>query len=127
MSETTVGFLILGIGILAVLSLVFAITLRTGGGAGPRPAPPPGVHLPPPSWLPVVFSLGAALLGAGLTFKPDEPFALPVIDVISSFMQPLIGLPGLAIMLYGIWAWVHAAGREWQEVETGPPHDEPGH
>ena len=127
MSETAVGFLILGIGILAVLSLVFAITLRTGGGGGrPGPKPPSGVHMPPPSWLPFVFSVGAAMLGAGLTFKPDEPYALPVIDVISGFMQPLIGLPGLAIMISGIWAWVRAAGREWHEVEAGP-HDGTGH
>ena len=126
MNETAVGFLILGIGILAVLSLVFAITLRTGGGGGPQAKPPSGVHMPHPSWLPVIFSVGATILAAGLIFKPDEPYTLPVIDVISGFMQPLVGLPGLAIMIYGIWGWVRAAGREWREVEAGP-HDGPGH
>jgi hypothetical protein len=127
-NETAVGFLILGTGILAVLVLVFAITIRTGGGAaGPRPTPPPGVHLPPGSLLPVIFSIGAALLGAGLTFKPDEPYPFPVIDVISGVMQPLLGMPGIVVLLYGIWAWVRAAGHEWHETEAGSSHDGPGH
>jgi hypothetical protein len=128
LSETTVGFLILAVGIVLVLSLVFVVTLRGGGGGGgPRPSPPPGVHLPPPSMLPVVLSVAAALIGAGLIFKPDEPYRLPVLDVISAFMNPVVGLPGLAVFLYGIWAWVRAAGHEWHETEAGPPHDSPGH
>ena len=128
MSETTVGFLILAVGMVLVLSLVFAITLRGGGAAGgKRPTPPPGVHLPPPSMLPVVLSVGAALLGAGLIFKPEDPYQLPVLDVISRAMNPVVGLPGLAVMLYGIWSWVRAAGHEWHETEAGPPHDSPGH
>jgi hypothetical protein len=126
-SETAIGFAILGIGILAVLALVFAVTLRAGGSGRPGPRPPRGVHLPPPSWLPVILSIGAALLGAGLTFKPDEPYPLPVIDVISGTMQPLLGLPGIAVLLWGIWGWVRAAGREWHETEAGPQHDAPGH
>ena len=127
MNETAVGFLILGIGLLAVLALVFAVTVRAGGPARPRPSPPPGVHLPPGSMLPVVFSIGAALLGAGLTFRPDEPYAFPVIDIISGVMQPLLGLPGIAVILYGIWAWVRAAGNEWHETEAGSSHDGQGH
>jgi hypothetical protein len=127
-SETTVGFLILAVGIVLVLSLVFAVTLRGGGaGTSPRPKPPPGVHLPSPSLLPVVFSVGAALLGAGLIFKPDEPFQLPVLDLISRAMNPLVGLPGLAVMVYGIWSWVRDAGHEWRETEAGSTHDTPGH
>jgi hypothetical protein len=126
-NETTVGFLILVIGILAVLVLVFAITMRTGGTPPPRPRPPRGVHLPPGSLLPVVFSIGAALLGAGLTFKPDDPYPYPVIDVISGIMQPLLGLPGVLVLGYGIWGWVRAAGHEWHETEAGSSHDGPGH
>jgi hypothetical protein len=126
-NETTVGFLILGVGILAVLVLVFAITIRTGGSPARRPTPPKGVHLPPGSLLPVIFSIGAALLGAGLTFKPDDPYQFPVIDVLSGIMQPLLGLPGVAVLLYGIWGWVRAAGHEWHETEAGSSHDGPGH
>jgi hypothetical protein len=127
LSETTVGFLILAVGIVLVLSLVFVVTLRGGGAGRPRPSPPPGVHLPPPSMLPVVLSIGAALLGAGLIFKPDDPYSLPVLDVISRAMNPLVGLLGLAVFLYGIWSWVRAAGHEWHETEAGPPHDSAGH
>jgi hypothetical protein len=126
-NEKAVGFLILGIGILAVLAVVFAVTVRSAGPAHPRPKPPPGVHLPPPSWLPVILSIGAALIGAGLIFKPDEPYALPVIDFISGTMQPLLGLPGIAVLLYGVWGWVRAAGHEWHETEAGGGHDGPGH
>jgi hypothetical protein len=127
-SETTVGFLILAVGIVLVLSLVFAVTLRGGGGgAQPRTSPPPGVHMPSPSMLPVVLSVGAALLGAGLIFKPDDPYQLPVLDLISRAMNPLVGLPGLAVLLYGVWSWVRDAGHEWRETEAGSPHDTPGH
>ena len=129
MNETTVGFLILAVGIVLVLSLVFVVTLRGGGSGGgaPRRSPPAGVHLPPPSMLPVVLSVGAALIGAGLIFKPDDPYQLPVLDVISRAMNPVVGLPGLAVFMYGIWSWVRAAGHEWHETEAGPPHDSPGH
>jgi hypothetical protein len=126
-SDTAVGFGILGIGILAVLAVVFAVTVRAGGPARPRPNPPPGVHLPPGSWLPVILSVGAALIGAGLIFKPEEPYALPVLDIVSGAMQPLLGLPGLAVLLYGVWGWVRAAGHEWHETEAGPHHDGSGH
>jgi hypothetical protein len=124
-SEATVGFLILGVGILLVLALVFAVTVRAGGVHG-RPVPPPGVHMPSPSMLPVLLSVGAALLGAGLTFKPDEPYQLPVLDVVSRAMHPVLGLPGLAVLLYAIWSWVRAAGHEWRETEDAS-HDKPGH
>ncbi len=77
MPDTAVGYLILGIGILVVLGVVFAISSRSGGAAG-RPTPPRGVHLPPPSYLPVVMSVGMALLGAGLVFRADEQLANPV-------------------------------------------------
>ena len=128
MSETTVGFLILAVGIVLVLSLVFAVTMRGGSAAGrPPSSPPPGVHMPGPSMLPVVLSVGAALIGAGLIFKPDDPYQLPVLDVLSRAMNPIVGLPGVAVLLYGIWSWVRAAGHEWRETESGPPHDSPGH
>ncbi|HEY7464380.1 MAG TPA: hypothetical protein VH987_08090 [Candidatus Limnocylindria bacterium] len=126
MSETTVGFLIIGVGIILVLAVVYAVTARRGS-AGPPPTPPPGVHLPPGSMLPVIMSVGALLIGAGLIFKPEEPFALPVLDAISRAMNPFIGIPGLLVLLYGVWGWVRAANREWRETESGSHHDAAEH
>jgi hypothetical protein len=126
LSDTTIGFVILGLGIVLVLALVFAITLRSGGSRTERPTPPPGVHLPPPSYLPVVMSVGAALIGAGLSFRPEEPWDLPVLGAISGIAHPILGPIGLVVMVLGIWAWVRAAGREWHEAEHGS-HDSVAH
>ena len=124
--EQWIGFLIIGIAIIGVLFVVFAVTMRVGRQR-PRPTPPPGVHLPPGSFLPVIFSLGAALLGLGLVFKPDEPYTLPVLATISGVMNPWLGLAGLLVLIYGIIAWVRAANHEWREVEESPHHDGQGH
>src|SRR5918992_4280605 len=62
MDDTLIGFLIVGLGMLVVLGVVFAVSSRPRP-AGPPPNPPQGVHLPPPSYLPVVVSLAGALLG----------------------------------------------------------------
>ena len=122
MNDTTIGFLILGLGILLVLALVFAITLRGGRPASGGSSPPRGVHLPAPSLLPVVLSVGAALLGAGLVFRPEEAWTLPVMGAISTVAHPILGPLGLLVLIYGIWAWVRAAGREWRDTERGA-HD----
>ncbi|HEX6473557.1 MAG TPA: hypothetical protein VF114_00525 [Candidatus Limnocylindria bacterium] len=124
--EQWIGFFIIGIAIIGVLLVVFAVTIRVGRQR-PRPTPPPGVHLPPGSLLPVIFSIGAALLGAALVFKPDEAYTLPVLSTISSFMNPWLGFAGLLVLIYGIVAWVRAAGHEWREVEESPHHDSAGH
>jgi len=115
LNDTTLGYLIIGVGILFVLGLVFAITSRQPG-AGERSHPPRGVHLPAPSLLPVIFSVGAALLGAGLAFKPDDQLA-----------NWFLAVPGLAVIVYGVFGWVRAAGREWRETEHGGTHDAGGH
>jgi hypothetical protein len=117
-TDTAIGFGILGIGILLVLAIVFAVTVRgSGGGASrPRPRPPRGVHLPPPSMLPVTLSIGAALIGAGLAFRPD---GLPV--------QPIPAALGLLVLVYGIVGWVGAAGREWRDTEHEAHDEPPGH
>ena len=126
MNDATIGFLILGLGIVLVLSLVFAVTLRSGRSVAKRPTPPPGVHLPPGSFLPVVLSIGAALLGVGLIFRPDEPWTLPLLGALSGVIHPIIGPLGLITLLAGIWAWVRAAGHEWHETEHGS-HDSAAH
>jgi hypothetical protein len=125
-NDTTTGFLILGLGIIAVLALVFAVTLRGGPRVYQKAVPPRGVHLPAPSMLPVILSLGAALLAAGLAFKPDAAWDLPVLGAISGVIHPILGPLGLLVLLFGIWSWVRAAGREWRDQEQGA-HDATGH
>ena len=114
-SDQAIGFILLGVGIVVVLGLVFAISSR-GAGAGARPRPPRGVHLPGPSMLPVVFSLAAFLLGAGLAFRSDGQIA-----------NPFLAIPGLLVLVAGIISWVRSAGREWRETEVGPHDDVAAH
>lgn len=113
MTDTAIGFILLGVAMLVVLGVVFVISSRAGP-AGERPHPPRGVHLPPPSYLPVVLSAGMLLLGAGLAFRPQDQLA-----------NPWLAVPGLAVLVGAIIAWVGAANREWRDTEHGS-HDEPG-
>ena len=112
--DTTLGFVLLAVGIVFVLGVVFAISYRRGM-AGARPAPPRGVHLPPPSFLPVVMSIAGALLAAGLAFRSDDQLA-----------NPILGIAGLLVLVAGIIGWVRAANGEWVETEHRP-HDDAGH
>lgn len=116
MSDTAVGFLIVGIGIVVVLGVVFAIASRGGGAGADRPSPPRGVHLPPPSFLPVVISLAGALIGAGLAFRAEEELA-----------NPFLAVPGLLVFVVAVIAWVRAANREWRDVEHGSHDDRAAH
>ena len=115
MPDTATGFALLGIGMLVVLGIVFAISSR-GAASGPRPTPPRGVHLPGPSALPVVLSLGGALMGAGLAFRADGQLA-----------NPFIAIPGLVVFVGGVVAWVRAANHEWRDVEHGSHDDGSAH
>jgi hypothetical protein len=117
--DIAVGYALLAIGILLVLGIVFAVSLRDYP-AGPRPRPPRGVHLPPPSWLPVVMAVAGGLLGAGLAFRGEGT------------INPWLAVPGLLVLVAGLVAWVRAANREWRETEhgshgSGGSHDEPAH
>jgi hypothetical protein len=112
-TDTAVGYLILGIGLVVVLGVVFVIATRTGGSAE-RPQPPRGVHLPPPSFLPVLVAVGGSLLGAAFVFHADG-------EVANFWLL----VPGLAIFVGAIVGWIRAANREWREVEHGS-HDD-GH
>jgi hypothetical protein len=114
MTDALVGYALLGGVALLVLALVFALTTRTSGRPAAAAKPPRGVHMPPPSALPVIMSVGGALLGAGFAFRADGQLA-----------NYFLAVPGLLVLLYGIWAWVRAAGREWRETEHAP-HDD-GH
>jgi hypothetical protein len=113
-ADTIVGYLIIGVGILFVLGLVFAISSRQAA-PGVRPRPPRGVHLPNPSLLPFIFSVGAAMLGAGLALHGIGPFLYALAAV------------GVLVIAYAAIGWVRAAGREWHETERGPHDEAPGH
>jgi hypothetical protein len=115
MNDTAFGYLLLAIGIAFVLGVVYAITSHVSVSST-RPKPPPGVHLPNPSALPVILAVGGALLGAGLAFRADNQLA-----------NPFLAIPGLLVFLYAVVAWVRAAGREWDEVERGPHDDAQRH
>ncbi len=115
LTDTQLGYLIIGIGIIFVLGLVFAVSSRVPG-PGERPQPPSGVHLPHPSLLPVILSVGMGLLAAGLAFRPsDQP------------VNWFLAIPGLLVIVYGSVGWVRAAGREWRQTEQRPHDDAEGH
>jgi len=113
-ADTIIGYLIVAVGILFVLGLVFGISSRQAA-ASARPHPPRGVHLPNPSLLPFIFSIGAALLGAGLALHKIGP----VLYLLAAF--------GLLVIAYAAIAWVRAAGREWRETESSSHDEAPGH
>ena len=116
MSDTAFGFLLIGVAMLVVLGVIFAIASRGGRGEVEPVHPPRGVHLPPPSFLPVVMSIGGVLLGAGLAFRGDG-------EVANLFLA----VPGLIVLVLGIFAWVRAANHEWRETEHGSHDDGAAH
>ena len=116
-NDTTFGFLLIGIVLVVVLGLVFVIASRgPAGEPDERPHPPRGVHLPGPSFLPVVMSLGAATLGAGFVFRNEDQVA-----------NLFIVAPGLAILLAGVYFWIRAANTEWRDTERSSHDDGPAH
>ena len=114
-TDTAIGFILIGVAMLVVLGVVFAVS-SSGGPAGERVKPPRGVHLPGPSYLPVLMSFGMLLLGAGLAFRP--------LDQIANLW---IAIPGLAVLIIGIIAWVRAANHEWRDTEHGSHDDGAAH
>lgn len=115
MTDTAIGFALVGIGMLVVLGVVFVVFSR-GGPAEDRPSPPRGVHLPNPSFLPVIISAGFALLGSGLAFRADG-------EVANLFLA----IPGVLVLVLGIVFWARAAGTEWHDTEHGPHGDGASH
>ena len=116
MSDTAIGFLIIGVGMLFVLGVAFAIAARGASPSRGRPHPPTGVHLPAPSVRPGVMSFGAGLIGAGLAFRGEDQLA-----------NPFLAIPGLLVLILGVIAWVRAANHEWRDTEHGPHHDGASH
>ena len=115
MTDTAIGFALIAIVMVVVLGVVFIIASR-GGPVGEIPKPPPGVHMPGPSILPVALSVGAALLGAGFAFRGEWGLA-----------NPFLAVPGLLVFVGGAVAWVRAANHEWRDIEHGSHDDGPAH
>lgn len=115
MNDTTLGYAVIALGILAVLLLVFVLASRGGQRAEPA-HPPRGVHLPAPSLLPVLFAIAATLIGAGVAFAPDGQLA-----------NWFLLVPGLVLLIASVLGWVRAAGDEWHDVERRPHDDLAGH
>jgi len=115
MADTAIGFILIGVAMLVVLGVVFAVSSR-GAPGGTKPKPPRGVHLPGPSYLPVLMSFGMLLLGAGLVFRP--------LDQIANLW---IAVPALAVLIFGIVSWVRAANHEWRDTEHGSHDDGAAH
>ncbi|MGH2462830.1 MAG: hypothetical protein ACRDFZ_04280 [Candidatus Limnocylindria bacterium] len=113
MPDQILGYLLLGVAVLAVAAIVAsAARVREQ----PPLRPPPGVHVPPGSWLPVIWAVGGALLGAGLAFKPDD--------------QPAAWwflIPGLGVFVVGAIISVRTAAREWEDTEKGSHDEGSGH
>lgn len=113
MPDQMVGYLLLGLAVVAIAAIVAS---AARGSAYARPHPPPGVHVPPGSWLPVAWAVGAGLLGAGLAFKPEDQLAA------WWFL-----IPGLGVFVVSTVLSIRAAGREWQETEHGSHDEGSGH
>lgn len=116
MSDQLFGFVLIGIGILFVLAIVFAVSSRMGRSGTPDGPPPRGVHMPNPSFLPVAISIAVVVIGAALALRGDYVPA-----------NPWIGIPGLVLFIGVVIAWVRSAGHEWHEVEQRPHDDAHGH
>lgn len=115
MTDTAVGLAIVGIAMLVVLGVVFLVFSRSGP-AEPRAVPPRGVHLPSPSFLPAVLSLGVGLIGAGLAFRADDQIA-----------NPFLAISGIVVFILGAIWWVRAANHEWNETEHRSHGDDASH
>lgn len=101
--------LLIPIVLIVILVIYLIFTARQWRRAGarnrprlmPRPAgtPPPGVHLPGPSWWPFLAPIGIALVLYGLILNPWLIVAGIVVGLI-----PLIG-------------WLRDANREWRRTD----------
>ncbi len=109
MPDQLIGYLLIGLGVVAAAAVVAGAA--RGRARGPL-HPPPGVHVPPGSWLPVAWAGAAGLLGAGFAFKPED-----------QVMNWWFALPGLILIVVAAVVSIRVASREWRETEHGS-HDE---
>ena len=103
MTDQVLGYLLIGVAVVALA----AIVAGAARGQDRRALhPPPGVHVPPGSWLPMMWAIAAALLGAGLAFKPED-----------QLLNWLFAIPALFLIVVSAVLSVRAAGHEWRETE----------
>lgn len=114
-ADTAIGFVLLGAALLVVLGVVFVVASR-GGPPRETPHPPRGVHMPGPSFLPVVMSIAATLIGAGFVFRGEGQVA-----------NLFLALPGLVVLVAGMIGWVRAANHEWIDTEHRTHDDGAAH
>ena len=109
MPDQLIGYTLLAVAVVAV----FAIVAGAARGRASAPLhPPPGVHVPPGSWLPILWAVAGSLVGAGLAFKPED-----------QMLNWLFAIPGLVLIVVSAVLSVRVAGREWRDTERGS-HDE---
>ena len=65
-----------------------------------------GIHLPSPSFMPLLASLGFPILGLGMVYSGSETEVYGWLGggQLSTFMRPLIPI-GIAIITVGIYGW----------------------
>ena len=109
MNDQLIGYALVALSIVALAAVVAGAA--RGRASGPL-HPPPGVHVPPGSWLPILWAVAGSLVGAGLAFKPED-----------QALNWLFAIPGLALIVVAAVISVRVAGREWRDTEHGS-HDE---
>jgi hypothetical protein len=109
MPDQLIGYALLALAVVALAAIVAGAA--RGRSHGPL-RPPPGVHVPPGSWLPILWAGAGSLLAAGLAFKPED-----------QLLNWLFAIPGFALIVVSAVLSVRVAGREWRDTEHGS-HDE---
>jgi plastocyanin len=77
-------------------------------------APPPGIHLPGPSYWPFVVPVGAALVLFALVLRPRNEAG----EAAAPVNVPLL-LLGLAVSGVAVVGWLHDAMGEWRTTAAG--------
>jgi hypothetical protein len=113
MTDQLIGYLLIALAAVAVVAIV-AVAARAPAGAAPHP--PAGIHVPPGSWLPMLWALAGGLVGAGLAFKPED-----------QALNWVFAIPGFALIVVAAVLSVRAAAREWRDTEHGSHDEGAGH
>jgi hypothetical protein len=113
LNDQLLGYVLVALAAMGAVAIV-AVAARARAGASVHP--PAGIHVPPGSWLPVLWAVAASLVGAGLAFKPED-------QVLNWFFA----IPGFILIVLAAVSSVRAAGREWRATEHGSDDEGAGH